>query len=58
MWIWIIQNASSNGLTSLGFTVPQSQLNKAKEIIENFDHDIGERSFDSDICKGINWWCW
>ena len=47
----IIQNASSDGLTSLGFTVPQSELSKAKEIIENFDHDIGGKSFDSDICK-------
>jgi aspartate kinase len=47
----IIQNASSNGLTSLGFTVAQSELVKAQEIIENFDHDIGGKSFDSDICK-------
>jgi len=47
----IIQNASSEGLTSLGFTVPQSELAKAKEIIENFDHDIGGKAFDSDICK-------
>ncbi len=47
----IIQNASSDGLTSLGFTVAQSELSRAKEIIENFDHDIGGKSFDSDICK-------
>jgi len=47
----IIQNASSDGLTSLGFTVTQSELAKAQEIIENFDHDIGGKSFDSDICK-------
>jgi len=47
----IIQNASSDGLTSLGFTIPESELSKAKEIIENFDHDIGGKSFDSDICK-------
>ncbi|HHB95062.1 MAG TPA: aspartate kinase [Campylobacterales bacterium] len=47
----IIQNASSDGLTSLGFTVTQSELAKAKEIIENFDHDIGGKSFDNDICK-------
>jgi len=47
----IIQNASSDGLTSLGFTVTQSELSKAQEIIENFDHDIGGKSFDSDICK-------
>jgi len=47
----IIQNASSDGLTSLGFTVTQSELAKAKEIINNFDHDIGGKAFDSDICK-------
>jgi aspartate kinase len=47
----IIQNASSDGLTSLGFTVTESELPKAKEIIENFDHDIGGKSFDNDICK-------
>jgi len=43
----IIQNASSNGLTTLGFTVPESELPKAKEIIDNFDHDIGGKDFDS-----------
>ncbi len=47
----IIQNASSNGLTTLGFTVPESELPKAKEIIDNFDHDIGGKDFDSNICK-------
>jgi aspartate kinase len=47
----IIQNASSEGLTSLGFTVTESELPKAKQIIENFNHDIGGKSFDSDICK-------
>ncbi len=47
----IIQNASSNGLTSLGFTVAESELARTKEIIDNFDHDIGGKSFDSDICK-------
>ncbi len=47
----IIQNASSDGLTTLGFTVPESELSKAKEIIEKFNHDIGGKSFDSDICK-------
>jgi aspartate kinase len=47
----IIQNASREGLTSLGFTVAESELTKTKEIINNFDHDIGGKSFDSDICK-------
>ncbi len=47
----IIQNASSDGLTTLGFTIPESELSKTKEIIEKFNHDIGGKSFDSDICK-------
>jgi len=47
----IIQNASSDGLTNLGFTVPQSELPRAKGIIEAFDHDIGGKDFDADICK-------
>ena len=47
----IIQNASSDGLTNLGFTVPQSELPRAKSIIEAFDHDIGGKDFDADICK-------
>ncbi len=47
----IIQNASSDGLTTLGFTIPESELSKAQQIIEKFNHDIGGKSFDSDICK-------
>jgi len=32
----IIQNASENGTTNLGFTVPQSELASAKDIIDSF----------------------
>jgi len=47
----IIQNASTDGTTNLGFTVPQSELGHAKEVIGVFDHDIGSADFDENICK-------
>jgi len=47
----IIQNASSDGKTNLGFTVPASELSQAKAVIEAFDHDIGEMDLDDSICK-------
>lgn len=48
----IIQNASTlDGTTNLGFTVPVSELNQAKSVIEAFDHDIGEMDLDDSICK-------
>lgn len=47
----IIQNASNDGTTNLGFTVPQSELANAKAIMEAFDHDIGGMDFDDSICK-------
>jgi aspartate kinase len=47
----IIQNASTDGTTNLGFTVPQSELEQAKEAIATFDHDIGGMDFDEQICK-------
>ena len=47
----IIQNASNDGTTNLGFTVPQSELSNAKAIMEAFDHDIGGMDFDDSICK-------
>jgi len=47
----IIQNASTDGTTNLGFTVPQSELESAKEVISAFDHDIGSADFDEKICK-------
>jgi len=47
----IIQNASTDETTNLGFTVPQSELERAKEAIKSFDHDIGSMDFDENIAK-------
>jgi len=47
----IIQNASSEGKTNLGFTVPQSELAQAQSVIEAFDHDIGAMDLDDSVCK-------
>ena len=47
----IIQNASENGTTNLGFTVPQSELESAKEAIESFDHDLEGADYDESIAK-------
>ncbi len=47
----IIQNASFDGTTNLGFTVPQNQLLKAKEVIDSFDHDIESADYDENVAK-------
>ena len=47
----IIQNASENGTTNLGFTVPQSEIAQAKEAIESFDHDIEGADYDESVAK-------
>ena len=47
----IIQNASTDGTTNLGFTVPESEVERAKEVISAFDHDIGGMDFDENVCK-------
>ena len=47
----IIQNASKDGTTNLGFTVPQSELERAKEAIAGFGGDIGGADYDEMICK-------
>ena len=47
----IIQNASTDDTTNLGFTVPQSELEQARAVIATFDHDIGGMDFDEQICK-------
>jgi aspartate kinase len=48
----IIQNASTtDGTTNLGFTVPASELEQAKSVIEAFDHDIGAMDLDDSVCK-------
>ncbi|CAA6816810.1 MAG: Aspartokinase (EC [uncultured Sulfurovum sp.] len=47
----IIQNASTHGATNLGFTVPASEIDNAREIMEAFDHDIGSIDLDDSVCK-------
>lgn len=47
----IIQNASKEGATNLGFTVPSSEIMNAKTVMEAFDHDIGSIDFDDSVCK-------
>ena len=47
----IIQNVGSDGLTNLGFTVPQSELENAKSVIESFATDIDGMDFDANVCK-------
>ena len=47
----IIQNASAEGKTNLGFTVPGSDLSRAQAVIEAFDHDIGGMDIDDSVCK-------
>jgi len=47
----IIQNASAVGTTNLGFTVPESEIERAKKVISEFDHDIDGMDFDANVCK-------
>ena len=47
----IIQNASADKKTNLGFTIAGSEISKAKNVIESFDHDIGSMDFDDSVCK-------
>jgi len=47
----IIQNVGTVGTTNLGFTVPQSELQAAKNLMESFDHDIEGMDFDENVCK-------
>lgn len=47
----ITQNVGIDGSTNLGFTIPQSELDNAKNVIESFDHDIGSMDFDDKVCK-------
>ena len=47
----IIQNASREGTTNLGFTVPQSEIERAKEALEGFSEDYGEVDYDENVCK-------
>lgn len=47
----IIQNVGTDGLTNLGFTVPQSEHENAKKVMDTFDHDIEGMDFDEHVCK-------
>ncbi len=47
----IIQNASENGTTNLGFTVPQNEIESAKEVMESFDHDLESADYDESVAK-------
>jgi aspartate kinase len=47
----IIQNMGTDGTTNLGFTVPESELDNAKKLMESFDHDIQSMDFDGHVCK-------
>jgi aspartate kinase len=47
----IIQNVGTDGSTNLGFTVPQSELENAKKVMEAFDHDIAGMDYDEHVCK-------
>ena len=47
----IIQNASKEGMTNLGFTVPQSEIERAKKVIESVSDEIGGSDYDENVCK-------
>jgi aspartate kinase len=47
----IIQNASSDGMTNLGFTIPESELERAKKVIVQFEKDFGSTDYDENVCK-------
>jgi aspartate kinase len=47
----IIQNVGTDGLTNLGFTVPQSEIDNAKEVVASFDQDIQGADYDENVCK-------
>ena len=48
----IIQNASTeDGTTNLGFTVPQNQLEDAKNVMESFGHDLAGADYDESVAK-------
>ncbi|MDQ1325308.1 MAG: aspartate kinase [Campylobacterota bacterium] len=47
----IIQTTGTDGSTNLGFTVPQSELQNARRVMEKFDHDIEGMDFNDHICK-------
>ncbi len=47
----IIQNASNDSTTNLGFTVPQSEMSAARSLLETFGDDVGSVDFDKNVAK-------
>jgi len=47
----IIQNVGTDGATNLGFTVPESEMENAKKVMQAFDHDIEGMDYDEKVCK-------
>ncbi len=47
----IIQNVGTDGLTNLGFTVPQSEIDNAKQVVTAFGDDIQGADYDENVCK-------
>ncbi len=47
----IIQNVGTDSATNLGFTVPQSEIDNAKTVMQGFDHDIEGMDYDEHVCK-------
>ncbi|HHD79185.1 MAG TPA: aspartate kinase, partial [Epsilonproteobacteria bacterium] len=47
----IIQNMGTDGSTILGFTVPESEIENAKKVMQAFNHDIEGMDYDEKVCK-------
>lgn len=47
----IVQNVGTDNTTNLGFTVTQSEMENAKEVIKEFTQEIQSIDFDENICK-------
>ncbi|SFZ98446.1 Aspartokinase [hydrothermal vent metagenome] len=47
----IIQNRGTDGSTNLGFTVPQSEHENARRLMETFMGDLASIDFDEHVCK-------
>ena len=47
----IIQNASREGMTNLGFTVPHSEMERAKQVIKEASDEIGGADYEDNVCK-------
>ncbi|MEA3290005.1 MAG: aspartate kinase [Campylobacterota bacterium] len=47
----IVQTVGSDGKTNLDFTVPTTELEKAKEVMDQFNADTENIDYKEDICK-------